>query len=178
MAFTDVLKKAYPFLSAAASLVPGGNIAATALGQILNLKSGATLDDAGLALMTATPEQRAQLQAEDNRHKEAITQMGFANAEEFERIAAADRASARDREKTVKDWMPRVLGIGIVAGFLTAVFLILTGHAKAESVIAGTLIGYLSAKAEGVVTYYFGSSAGSAEKTRLLAQAQPISDQK
>jgi|GEM_PF-4281121 len=37
-----------------------------------------------------------------------------------------------------------------------------------------TLIGYVSAKAEQVVSYYFGSSAGSSRKDALLAQAPPI----
>src|SRR5437016_384604 len=115
MAFTDVVKKAYPFLAAFAQYVPGGNIATTALGQILNLKSGSTLDDAGLALMNATPEQRAQLQAEDNRHKEVMAQMGYTDALEFEKVLATDRASARDREKTVRDLMPKIVG-SIVIG--------------------------------------------------------------
>jgi hypothetical protein len=170
MAFTDVLKKAYPFLSAAASLVPGGNLAATALGQILNLKEGSTLDDAGLALMSATPEQRAQLQAEDNRHKEAITQMGFASAEEFERIAAADRASAREREKVIKDKIPAVLAWFTTAGFFGVLAFMLfrpvpdSGH---DALML--MLGSLGTAWAGIMSYYFGSSAGSAEKTRLLA---------
>src|SRR4051794_16502498 len=47
----DFLKKAFPYLTIAASAVPGGNVATTMLGKILNLKDGATLDDAGLAAM-------------------------------------------------------------------------------------------------------------------------------
>jgi hypothetical protein len=174
MGFTDVLKKAYPYLTIAAQAVPGGQIATTVLGQLLKLKSGDTLDSAGIALLSAPPEVRAQLQAEENRHAEVMQQMGISSAEEFAKIAADDRASARVREEQVKDWMPRVLGVGIVGSFVVAVFLILTGHAKAESVIAGTLVGYLSAKAEMVASYYFGSSSGSDRKTELLAQAPAI----
>lgn len=170
MAFVDVLKKAYPYLSAAASLVPGGNLATTVLGQILNLKDGATLDDAGLALMSATPEQRAQLQAEDNRHKEAILQMGFQSAEEFERIAAADRASAREREKTVKDKTPWILALSITAGFFSVLlFMLLRPIPEAGHDALLIMLGSLGTAWAGVTTYYFGSSAGSAEKTKLLA---------
>lgn len=104
MGFNDVMKKAFPFLSIAASMVPGGNVAVTALGKILNLKDGATLDDAGMALLNATPEQRLALQQEENRHKEVVQQMGITSAVQYEQIAAGDRASAglgKSRSKTV-----------------------------------------------------------------------------
>jgi hypothetical protein len=35
----------------------------------------------------------------------------------------------------------------------------------------GTLIGYVSAKADQVVSYYFGSSSGSKEKTQAMTDA-------
>lgn len=175
MGFTDVLKKAYPFLTAAASFVPGGNIATTAIGQILNLKSGASLDDAGIALMNATPEQRAQLQAEDNRHKEVITQMGFASAEEFEKIAAEDRASARTREMTIRDRLPAILAMFITCGFFSVLFLAFTRGVNEQSRdLLNIMIGTLGTAWVSVVSYYFGSSAGSAAKTELLAKSQPI----
>ena len=46
-----------------------------------------------------------------------------------------------------------------------------TTQAQVDSVLAGTLVGYLSAKAEQVLAYYFGSTKGSADKTALLADA-------
>ena len=49
-------------------------------------------------------------------------------------------------------------------------FSVLFGEITAESAIAGTVIGYLSAKAEQVTAYYFGSSAGSKAKTDLMAR--------
>jgi hypothetical protein len=41
---------------------------------------------------------------------------------------------------------------------------------RAESTIAHAVSGYLSAKAEQVTAYYFGSSAGSKAKTDLMAR--------
>ena len=41
-------------------------------------------------------------------------------------------------------------------------------------VLAGTLVGHLSAKCEQVLAYYFGSSRSSDRKTELLAQAPAI----
>jgi len=170
MGFTDVFKKLYPFLATAASFVPGGNIATTAIGQILNLKAGATLDDAGVALMTATPEQRALLQAEDNRHKEVMAQMGFTSAQEFEKIAAGDRDSARDREKVVKDKMPTILGLTAVATLLFCICLLaffeLPATGKDAILI---LLGAVVASYKDVYGYFFGSSAGSAHKDETIA---------
>ena len=43
------------------------------------------------------------------------------------------------------------------------------GHSVADSTITGAIIGYLSAKAEQVVSYYFGSSAGSKDKDETIS---------
>ena len=45
----------------------------------------------------------------------------------------------------------------------------LSGEAGA---VIGTLIGYVSAKAEQVIAYYFGSSAGSKAKTDIMARGK------
>ena len=59
-------------------------------------------------------------------------------------------------------------------------------HISVDSALAGTVIGYLSAKAEQVLTYYFGSTIGSKMKTRMLDPSkrkekdgnEPIKDEK
>jgi hypothetical protein len=171
MGFKDVLKTAFPFLVAAASAVPGGQIATTALGKILKLDPGATLDDAGAALLNAPPEVRAQLQAEENRHKEVMAQMGINSIQEYERIMAGDRASAREREMTLKDKIPAILAIGITLGFFGLLFIMLKfPPPPASEKVMDIMLGALTTAWIAVVTYYFGSSAGSARKTELLSQ--------
>jgi len=94
---------------------------------------------------------------------------------DVERIHQTDRASAREREAKTGDRVtPRVLAFVVVAGFLATVFAVLSGRVTgiADPVAAGligTLIGYVSAKCDQVVSYYFGSSSGSQEKTSILA---------
>lgn len=73
-----------------------------------------------------------------------------------------------------KSMLVPALAIIIVSAFISVVIATLGGYAVVDSVLAGTLIGYLSAKAEQVVNFYFGSSAGSQAKTELLAKAEPI----
>lgn len=176
MALTDVLKKVYPFLTAAASFVPGGNIATTALGTILNLKPGATLDDAGMALMTATPEQRASLQAEDDRHKEVMAQMGFTSAADFEKIAADDRASARDREKVVRDYTPEIGFYIMVTIFGTALGVLSHYQIPPDNkALVFSAMGTLGTLLVGASNYFYGTTRGSENKTALLAKAPPIS---
>jgi hypothetical protein len=169
----DFLKKAFPYLTIAASAVPGGNVATTVLGKILNLKDGATLDDAGVALMNATPEQRKELLAEENRHAEAMQQMGINSAEEFEKISAGDRSDARNMAvKTGDVWTPRILACFIVVAW-TFVQWYLLSHVVDPSMreLVARILGTLDAALMAVLYFYFGSSASSRNKDEALAQA-------
>lgn len=87
----------------------------------------------------------------------------------FEDLEIKDRIDARNREIQTKDNTNKILAFVIIGAFIAMVCATLMGWAKAESVLAGTLIGYLSAKAEQVLSYYFGSTSGSSRKTELLA---------
>lgn len=90
---------------------------------------------------------------------------------QVEQIEQSDRASARTREANVKDNTNKILAFTVVGSFVALVAGTLLGVAAVDSALAGTLVGYLSAKAEQVLAYYFGSTKGSADKTALLAEA-------
>lgn len=87
----------------------------------------------------------------------------------LEEIAANDRNSARQREMAIKDKTPAYLAYGITIGFFSILgFMLLkqipeTGH-DALLIMLGALGGAWGA----VVSYYFGSSAGSERKSDLL----------
>lgn len=90
---------------------------------------------------------------------------------DLEKLVAEDRASARAREVSLGgDFTVRILAYVIIGSFCALVFSVLFGQVTAESTIAGAVIGYLSAKAEQVTAYYFGSSVGSKAKTELLGK--------
>jgi hypothetical protein len=170
----DFLKKAFPFLTIAASAVPGGNLAMSALGQILKVTpsdgKAVSWDDLGAAVINAPPEIRVALQAEENRHVEAMKQMGVNSAEEFERIAAGDRANARDREvKTGDKWTPRILAGVVLVLYVTiqlSLLRIIIDPSMREMVMRS--MGTLDAAVGLVLGYYFGSSAGSAAKDETI----------
>lgn len=90
-----------------------------------------------------------------------------------EQLYESDRDSARNREVKVQDGTNRNLAYVVVGAFIAMVAATLLGYAKVESVLAGTLVGYLSAKCEQVLAYYFGSSKSSDRKTELLSQSTP-----
>lgn len=93
---------------------------------------------------------------------------------EIYRVQLADIQNARKRDIDAKDNVNRILAYAIVAAFIVVVGGTLFGFGKVESVLAGTLVGYLSAKCEQVLAYYFGSSKGSDKKTDLLSKADAI----
>ena len=117
-----------------------------------------------------TAEQVASIQLAELELKKQAQSMGL----DFAKLTVEDRKSARDMEIATKSMLVPSLAILIVSAFIGVVIATLGGFAVVDSVLAGTLIGYLSAKAEQVVNFYFGSSAGSKEKTDLLAKAEPV----
>ena len=117
-----------------------------------------------------TAEQVASIQLAELELKKQAQSMNL----DFAKLTVEDRKSARDMQIATKSMLVPSLAILIVSAFIGVVIATLGGFAVVDSVLAGTLIGYLSAKAEQVVNFYFGSSAGSKEKTGYLAKAESI----
>lgn len=176
MAFTDILKKAFPYISAASSLGgPLGTMAAAAVGAALGLnKPLGSAPDAlanAIAAAFADPAQRAALLKAEQDFQVQMQQLGYEHAEEIENIAALDRDSARKREVQVKDWTPRILAFVVVAlcFFGEAYYFMHGSPSNASPELIGRILGTLDAAVMLVLSYYFGSSAGSDEKTKTLS---------
>lgn len=114
-------------------------------------------------------EQVAALKTAEMQLRAREQELGF----KFEELTFKDRDSARSREVAVKDNTNRVLAYTVVGAFIALVAGTMLGWAKVDSALAGTLVGYLSAKAEQVLAYYFGSSSSSAQKNEMLLKAVP-----
>lgn len=167
-----ILQKAFPFISAALAVGgPLGALASNVIGAALNTKApDPTLDAVSSVIAGATPDQMVALKQAEMSMQVQLTQMGFANAAEVQSLADQDLASARARQVALKDWTAPALAWVIVLGAFSLMAYILSGKAHVEAALAGSLIGYSVAMAQNVVTYYFGSSAGSAAKTDILAK--------
>jgi hypothetical protein len=148
-------------------------MAMQAVASALGLPTDSSEKDVAKAMASATPDQLLKLKQADQDFAVRMRELDI----DLEKIAASDRDSARRREAQVRDWMPRVLAFVVVAGFMATVFLVLLGLVDGMkdplmATTVGTLIGFVSAKAEQVIAYYFGSSSSSQQKTQLLAGGQ------
>lgn len=147
----------------------GGPLAGAAVSQLSRAIFGADdIDEEALAetLERAGPEHLIALKKAEQEFQIALRQ---ASVEEL-RIAAGDRANARERQIKMNDWTPSALGALVILGFF-----IVLGVMVAKKLPEGAetefsiMLGALATMTAAVVNYFFGSSAGSKEKTRLMA---------
>jgi hypothetical protein len=116
-----------------------------------------------------TADQIAQVKVAELELQKQAQALGL----NFEQLAVEDRKSARDMQIATKSYLVPSLAVIIVTSFIGVVVATLAGFSKIESAMAGTLIGYLSAKAEQVISFYFGSSAGSQAKDHMIYNSTP-----
>lgn len=120
------------------------------------------------AIATATPEQVLAMHQADLQFAKDYEQQ----LTEREKIAAADRDSARRREVELKDRTPAVLAAFVTIGFFGLLLLMAFRDLPAANETAlNIMLGTLGAAFGGVIGYYFGSTAGSQQKTAALATA-------
>jgi hypothetical protein len=179
MSFTDVMKKAFPYISAAASLGgPVGTIAATIVGKAIgasNVEPTTEGISTAIAAAFADPQQRAALIQAEQQFQLQMAELGYKDAESLAATAEADRASAREREVQMKDLTPRVLAaIVLIAAFVGEGYVLRYGYPpNVAGELVGRILGTVDAAVMLVLSYYFGSSSGSDRKTELLAQSTP-----
>lgn len=145
---------------------PFGGLAASAIKTVLGLEG--EQDEAALAgaLERATPEQLLALKEAERRFTLDMQKLGV----DVLRLDAADRASARRRETTVKDGVPGLLAALVTTGFFGLLgWLMLAEPPAGSKDILNLMLGALGAAWTSIVAYYFGSSAGSAAKDKLIA---------
>ena len=142
-----------------------GSLVASALG------TGANPDEVSEA-MRADPSAMVKLReveaARVTRLQELATDMAKAELA----TAAADRDSARKREATTGDTLtPRTLAMLVTLGFFGVLgYLLVAGKPQTGGDALLVMLGALGGAWGSVIAYYFGSSAGSAEKTAMLGR--------
>lgn len=144
---------------------PLAGSATSALAQALLGRTEAHEDELLGALATAEPATLLRLRQISLEFQKALMDA----ASEEERIAAADRDSARARERALADRVPGALACVIVAGFFAVLaVMLLRDVPKGAETEFSIMLGALATMAAAVMNYYFGSSASSREKTWLL----------
>lgn len=124
------------------------------------------------ALAGATPEQMLALKNADYEFQLKMQELGFNSVKELEALAVQDRDSARKREIEVKDNTPKILAYAVTLGFFGVLtFMMMSTVPEQSKDILNIMLGSLGASWTGVISYYFGSTAGSKAKSELLAKA-------
>ncbi|MBC7454002.1 MAG: hypothetical protein H7335_09890 [Massilia sp.] len=169
MDFTGIIKTVAPWLGTAIA-GPLGGMAVGAIADALGA-SAQTTDGIKAALSGATPDQMLNLKNADVAFAVKMKELGYADIEKMAQLSNDDRASARQREMTIKDVTPMVLAFVVTFGFfgVLAALMFLSVPGGSRDVL-NIMLGSLGTAWTGVVAYYFGSSSsGSDRKTELLA---------
>lgn len=148
---------------------PLGGMAVSAIADAFGL-SETTESALKQAITGATPEQMLALKTADQQFAIRMQELGFQNLQELERIAAADRKSARDMQIALRSRVPAILAVLITVGFFGILLGMMSGLLKTDDNQAMfIMLGSLGAAWGAVVNFFFGSSADSQNKTQLLA---------
>lgn len=115
-----------------------------------------------------TADQVASLQQAEIELKKQAQSMGL----DFEKIATADKQSARSMQISTKSIVPPLLALLITAGFFGILYALMMGYAK-ESNQLMIMLGALGTSWTGVVAFYFGSSNSSQNKDEMLYNSVP-----
>lgn len=162
MDWRKVVKAVAPVLGTAL----GGPLGAMALAQVSNAvlgKPDGSEDEIATALQS--PDALVKLKEADHAFKAKMAELGV----NLEKIAAEDRASARQREVQTQDPTTRRLAYLYTAGYFGALWSVWQYGMPAEmkDILIG-LLGVLTAAQAAIMQYYFGSSAGSSSKNSIL----------
>ena len=149
---------------------PLGGAAGMLIGQALGIKDADPKSIAD-AIKTGTldADHIVALKKAEQDFALQMAAMGYKDAEALAELEFKDRDSARTREAAVKDWTPRILAYGVTGGFFGLLYWLLRHAVPLESKdILNVMLGSLGTAWISIVSYYFGSSSGSARKDEIL----------
>jgi hypothetical protein len=115
-----------------------------------------------------TAEQVASIQLAELELKKQAQSMNL----DFAKLIAEDKKSARDMQIATKSWIPPLMALGVTCGFFGILFGLMYGQIQHAPQI-DIMLGSLGTAWTGIISFYFGSSAGSQAKTELLAKSEP-----
>ncbi|MCW3476557.1 hypothetical protein [Limobrevibacterium gyesilva] len=157
-----------------------GEKTAAAVAQVVQTVTGTTDDQVAQQAINANPQLAAQLRYQ--LAQLAAQQEQAARQAELDLLTARLKDVADARAQTVSlaqasspvQWAPVVVSFVVLTTFGVVMWAALTRALPAGSeTILNMLLGTLAAMATATVSYWVGSSAGSAQKTDLLYRSAP-----
>lgn len=166
-------------------------MAAGTVADALGIDVEPTKEGIEAAVSVATPEQVLLLKQADNDFKLKAQSLGFEHEEELEKLRVeevkaliADTSDARhtfgQNERVFWLGVVVLMAFALLCAFsLYGCYQILTkgmtgvdvGTVAAVATFVGTVIGYMAANSQQVISYFFGSSQGSKDKTDAMSHA-------
>jgi len=167
----DWLKSLAPTV-ATALLGPLGGVAVSALGGLLGV-SEATQDKITSAIKAGnlTPDQITKLKELELEYRNNEKERGF----KYSELAFKDRDSARTANvsggtQKMLFWLSLVL---LVCTLGTEISVLFFGYpAQIPEIVVGRVLGLMDAVAMMVMSYWYGTTSGSADKNKMLLEAK------
>jgi len=165
MNWQDILKTVAPTV-ASALLGPMGGIAVAAIGSAIGIDAP-TQDKIAKAFTAGqlTPEALEKIKLLELDYQNQEKERGFKYAE----LAFKDVDSARQMQIATHSKMPAVLTVMVTVGFFGILSLLFFHPELKGNEIVMVMVGQLSAVWAGCVTFYTGTTYGSASKNAMLA---------
>ena len=159
----DWLKQIAPTIATAM----GGPLAGMAVSAI-SKAIGVDPDKVGdlISSNKLTADQIAQVKIAEIELQKQAQELGL----NFEKLAVEDRMSARDMQSRTRSLMPPILAGAVTIGFFSIMVMMFFNKIDSGNPAILMMLGSLGTAWTGIIAYYFGSSAGSADKTALLSK--------
>jgi hypothetical protein len=160
----DWLKQIAPTIATAM----GGPLAGMAVSAI-SKAIGVDPDKVGdlISNNKLSAEQIAQVKIAEIELQKQANDLGL----NFEKLEVEDRKSARDMQASTKSIVPPLLAGTVTVGFFGIMGMMFFNKIDSTNPAILMMLGSLGTAWTGIISYYFGSSAGSQAKTDLLSKA-------
>jgi hypothetical protein len=145
---------------------PLAGMAVSAVAKAIGCEPDAVQDIISSNKLTA--EQVASIQLAELELKKQAQSMNL----DFAKLTAEDKKSARNMQIATKSWIPPVMALGVTCGFFGILFGLMYGQIQHAPQI-DIMLGSLGTAWTGIISFYFGSSAGSQAKNDLLYKSVP-----
>lgn len=151
----------------------GGLVANLGAKILLGRETASPQEIVDHVLANQTPDTFLKLKELEAATQLKEKELGF----KFAELEVQDRQGARNREVAqgrLASLALHGLALLVLVGFFLTVWWVFEGNMPEDPLkvaLVGAVVGYVSAKADQVIAYFFGSSAGSAAKTAALNDA-------
>ena len=167
MNFSDGFKQIVATVAPLIGTAFGGPLGGLA-GNFLASKLGTAPGDQKAleaAVLSGDPQVMLKIKEADDAFKAHLADLGV----QEDQLAASDTANARAREIALKDNTPTILAHAVTVGFFGMLYLMYRGKPAEGGDTLLVMLGSLGTAWGLIVSYYFGSSKGSAMKDQTIA---------